>query len=298
MKYFHETMEFYSDAPSAVTLGKFDGLHLGHQKLIEQIKRQKLSGLSSIVFMIAPPDVPRLLTKSEMYQKLEDLGADCLIECPYIPEVLSMRPEQFLEDVLIRKLKARYLAVGTDFRFGYQRSGDADFLVRMQEQYPIHVDVIHKECLDGREISSTYVREAMANGNMELAAKLLGYPFFISGTVRHGKQLGRQLGMPTLNLIPPSEKLLPPNGVYYTRTHYNGNVYRGITNIGSKPTVDGSFIGAETYLYDFSDDLYGKEITVELLSYRRPEQKFHSVDELKTQMQKDILSGKEYFREH
>lgn len=298
MRYFHGTTQFGSEQPSAVTLGKFDGLHRGHQKLISHIREQKKSGLASIVFMIAPPGGPRLLTGQEMYRKLEDAGVDCLIECPYIPEILSMGPEQFLKEVLAEKLNAEYLAVGTDFRFGYQRSGDAYFLRSMQEKYHMKVDIIEKECYGEREISSTYVREALEKGEMELAAALLGYPFSVSGVVQHGRQLGRRIGMPTLNLIPESVKLLPPRGVYCTRTFFDGTPYCSITNIGSKPTVDGSFVGVETYLYDFAEDLYGKEITVELLSFRRPERKFSSVEELKAQMEKDINSGKEYFREH
>ncbi|MDD6616346.1 MAG: bifunctional riboflavin kinase/FAD synthetase [Lachnospiraceae bacterium] len=298
MEFYHAATDFFCGQPSAVTLGKFDGLHRGHQKLVDQIIRQKAAGLASVVFVIAPPGVPRILTSQEMHRKLESKGVDCLIECPYVPEILSMSPEQFLKDVLIQKLHARYLAVGTDFHFGYQRSGDADFLRSMQSKYHFRTDVIEKECFENREISSTYVREAMKKGEIELVSHLLGYPFSISGTVQHGRQLGRRIGMPTLNLIPPSEKLLPRNGVYYSRTLIDGAIYQSITNIGSKPTVDGTFLGAETYLYDFSEDMYGKEITVELLSFRRPEQRFASVEELKAQMQKDISSGKEYFCEN
>ena len=298
MEYYHATTDFFCRKPSAVTLGKFDGLHRGNQKLVNQINRQKTAGLTSVVFVIAPPGVPRILSSQEMYRKLEAAGVDCLIECPYIPEILSMSPEQFLNDVLIRKLHAQYLAVGTDFRFGYRRSGDADFLCSMQSKYHFRTDVIQKECFGNREISSTYIREAMKNGDMELADNLLGYPFSVSGTVQHGRHFGRKIGMPTLNLIPSPGKLLPRNGVYYSRTRLEGKSYQSITNIGSKPTVDGTFLGVETYLYDFSENMYGKEITVEILSFRRPEIKFNSVDELKAQMQKDISSGKEYFREH
>jgi riboflavin kinase/FMN adenylyltransferase len=298
MRYFHGTTQFYSEQPTAVTLGKFDGLHLGHQKLIGQITAQRSSGLSPVVFVIAPPNIPRLLTRQEMYQKLADCGVDCLIECPYEQEILGMSPEQFLETVLVQKLKAKYLAVGSDFRFGHHRSGDVQFLASRQEQYGMRVDIIEKACLGGREISSTYVREAMKCGDMELVSSLLGSPFSVSGTVQHGRQLGRRIGMPTLNLIPEQGKLLPPNGVYYTKTHYGAQIYNGMTNIGSKPTVDGSFIGVETYLYDFSEDFYGKEIKVELLTFRRPEQKFESVDALKAQMENDIRAGEEYFREH
>ena len=131
---------------------------------------------------------------------------------------------------------------------------------------------------------------------MDLVRELLGRPFAVKGVVRHGRRIGRTLGMPTVNLIPPEEKLLPPNGVYATKTCIDGCFYQGITNIGCKPTVDGSFRGVETYLFDVDMDLYGKEIVTELYSFERPEQKFPSLEALKNQMHRDISFGKEYFR--
>lgn len=297
MQYFEGTTEFYSDVPTAVTLGKFEGLHRGHQKLIHCVKEQKISGLAGTVFVIAPQGIGRLLTKAEKRRRLEEMEIDLVVDCPFIPEILSMEPEQFVSEILVDKLKAKYIVVGTDFRFGYRRSGDALFLKSLQEKYGIKVEIVEKECRGPREISSTYVREAMQKGEMELVSELLGYPYSVSGTVQHGKQLGRRIGMPTVNLIPEPDKLLPPNGVYYTRVTSDGKYYCGITNIGCKPTVDGSFVGVETYLYDFDGNLYGKDITVELLAFRRPEMKFISVEELKAQMERDIQAGKEYFRE-
>lgn len=297
MRYFEGTTEFYSEVPTAVTLGKFDGLHRGHQKLIRCVKAQKVSGLAGTVFVIAPQGSGRLLTKTEKRKCLEEMGIDLLIDCPFIPEILSMEPEQFVSKILVEKLKAKYVVVGTDFRFGYRRSGDAWLLKSLQEKYGIRVEIIEKECRGSREISSTYIREAMQAGEMGLVSELLGYPYSVAGTVQHGKQLGRRIGMPTVNLVPEQDKLLPPNGVYYTGVKSEGRYYHGITNIGCKPTVDGSFIGVETYLYDFDGNLYGKDITVELLAFRRPEMKFSSVEELKAQMERDIQAGKEYFRE-
>ena len=165
----------------------------------------------------------------------------------------------------------------------------------LEEAYDMKVIVMEKECFNGREISSTYIRELLTLGNMELVSKLLGYEYPVSGIVQHGKKLGRRLGMPTVNLIPEPGKLLPPCGVYYSDVFSGGNQYCGVTNIGYKPTVDGSFLGVETYLYDFHQDVYGKEATVCLRHYERPEQKFDSVESLKHQMQKDIQLGKQYF---
>ena len=140
------------------------------------------------------------------------------------------------------------------------------------------------------------MKQALAGGDMELVEELLGYPYEVGGIVQHGQRLGRRLGMPTVNLIPEAEKLLPPCGVYYSDVQAEGQMYHGVTNIGYKPTVDGSFLGVETYLYEFHQEIYGKEATVGLRHYSRPEQKFDSIDALKYQMQKDISSGKEYFR--
>ena len=228
-------------------------------------------------------------------ERLERYNIDYLIRCPFIPEILGMEPETFVKEVLKERLHAKYVVVGTDFHFGHNRKGDADFLKTLEEAYDMKVIVMEKECFNGLEISSTYIRELLALGNMELVSELLGYEYPVSGIVQHGKKLGRRLGMPTVNLIPEPGKLLPPCGVYYSDVFSGGNQYCGVTNICYKPTVDGSFLGVETYLYDFHQDVYGKEATVCLRHYERPEQKFDSVESLKHQMQKDIQLGKQYF---
>ncbi|MDO4322801.1 MAG: bifunctional riboflavin kinase/FAD synthetase [Lachnospiraceae bacterium] len=296
MIYIDDTTDFYSDQPSAVTLGKFDGLHRGHQKLLKKVKYLQRQGFRGIVFSIAPEKVPVLLTSEEKRAMVEEQGMDCMIKCPFIPEVLSMDPETFLADVLIKKLHAEHIVVGTDFRFGYKRTGDVRLLGLLQKKYGFTLHVIEKECFQGREISSTYVKEALAGADMELVTELLGYTYPVSGIVRHGRQLGRRIGMPTVNLVPEERKLMPPPGVYFSRTEVGESTYCGVTNIGYKPTVDGSFLGAETYLYGTHENLYDREIKVSLLRFRRQERKFGSVEELKAQMEKDILAGKEYFR--
>ncbi len=296
MKYFCNTTDFHSDGPTAVTLGKFDGLHRGHQKLIEEIISLGSEKIQTAVFALASDERPYLLSPEEKKERLEGYNIDYLIRCPFVPEILGMEPETFVKEVLEKRLHAKYIVVGTDFRFGHNRKGDAHFLKMLEKAYNMKVIIVEKECYNGREISSTYVKEALAQGKMELVNELLGYEYPVSGVVQHGKKLGRRLGMPTVNLIPESGKLLPPCGVYYSDVYSGGNQYRGVTNIGYKPTVDGSFLGVETYLYDFHQDIYGKEATVCLRHFERPEQKFASIEALKQQMQKDILSGKEYFR--
>ena len=297
MIYINDTTEFYSEVPSVVTLGKFDGFHRGHQKLLREVKKlQEEQGLRGIVFTISSEKLPVLLSTDEKRWMVEQYGIDCMIRCPFVPEILSMDPETFVSEILIKKLQANYIVVGTDFRFGHQRTGDVRLLGALQQEYGFTLRVMEKECLGEREISSTYVKEALAGADMELVTELLGYPYLVKGTVQHGRKLGRKLGMPTVNLIPEDKKLLPPPGVYFSRTVCEGRTYFGMTNVGYKPTVDGSFLGAETYLFGTNQDMYEKELEVSLMKFRRQERKFDSVEELKAQMQKDIQAGKEYFR--
>lgn len=296
MEVFQGTTDFYIDGISAVTLGKFDGVHLGHQKLIRRIRALEDMGARSVVFALNARAGAQLFTPEEQKDVVERLGVSCLIQCPFVPKISGMGPEDFVEEILVRRLHAKYIVVGCDFRFGHQRKGDTEMLKRLGKLHGFAVEVMEKETYGEREISSTYVREALGAGRMDLVRELLGRPFAVKGVVRHGRRIGRTLGMPTVNLIPPEEKLLPPNGVYATKTCIDGCFYQGITNIGCKPTVDGSFRGVETYLFDVDMDLYGKEIVTELYSFERPEQKFPSLEALKNQMHRDISFGKEYFR--
>ncbi|MCD7955821.1 MAG: bifunctional riboflavin kinase/FMN adenylyltransferase [Lachnospiraceae bacterium] len=308
---------------TAITLGKFDGLHRGHQKLLDEILRLQSEGHYGIVFAIAPENQTALFTAQEKRHMLEAYGIDCLIRCPFVPEILSMEPEQFIADVLCAQLHAGWIVVGTDFRFGYKRKGDVEFLRAMQEKYGYTLQVIEKERYKDREISSTYIRETLSGADMELVRTLMGDYYPVEGTVLHGHQLGRRIGMPTINLRPEPYKLLPPPGVYYSdvmilddtdaqdmelsadaqdvelsadaQDGSTSRAFHGITNIGYKPTVDGSFLGVETYLYGVYENLYGRKVKVQLRAFRRPEQKFGSVEELKAQMEKDIQVGREYF---
>lgn len=295
MRYICNTTEFFSERPSAVTLGKFDGLHRGHQKLLQEVRQLQKKGLYGIVFAIAPDQIPVLLTEEEKRKAVEAHGINCMIRCPFIPEILGMEPETFVSEVLIGQLQAKYVIVGTDFRFGRNRGGDVSLLETLQEKYGFTLIVLEKECYGEREISSTYVREALEASDMELVQALLGFPYPIIETVQHGRQLGRKIGMPTINQIPSHNKLLPKPGVYYSDAEIGGRICHGITNIGYKPTVDGSFLGIETYLYHVKGNLYGQEAKVSLRKFCRAEQKFPSVDALKAQMEQDIRAGEEYF---
>ena len=301
MNYVTGTTKFHMDCPSAGSLGKFDGVHRGHQKLIQQVLEQKEQGLQTVIFtfeknptrILSGLSGQNIMTNEERRRMLEAAGIDRLLECPFVPEIAHMEPEDFVKEVLAGQMKTAYVAVGKDFRFGYQRRGDCRLLQDMGSRLGFRVDVIEKEKSHGRDISSTYVREALHEGNIPLANELLGYCYFVSGEVLHGRQIGRTLGLPTTNLLPPPSKLLPPNGVYLTRTMMEEGDFYGITNIGYKPTVGGeTHKGVETFLFDFSGDLYGRHLKVEFLEFERPEQKFQSLDALKARILSDVYWGK------
>ncbi len=304
MKYISNTTEFHIEGPSAVTLGKFDGLHRGHQILLNKILQLQKNGYTGIVFEIAPDDCPVLSLPWEKRQYLSSFGINYMIHCPYDPVILTMEPEIFISKVLHDSLHAQYIVVGSDFRFGYQRKGDVKLLQSLQKKYNYQLIVIPKERYKDREISSTYIREMLSQGDMELVRELMGYFYPVEGKIIRGHQLGHELGIPTINLVPDSRKILPPSGVYYsdvlikdenTKSDKDGFSCHGITNIGYKPTVDGNFLGIETYLYGVDSNLYGLNAKISLRCFHRQEMKFTSVEELKAQMQRDILSGKEYF---
>lgn len=300
MKRFDHTLDFYVPEASAVTLGKFDGIHKGHQKLMRKILEKGSDGLKSVVFTFGqmPGTVffgkgCTILTREERQEHLQRMGIDYMIECPFVPELIRMEPERFIKEILIERLHAKYIAVGPDFRFGYERRGDCTMLQELAPVYGYEVEICEKECCKGQEISSTYIRKLLETGDVETAGKLLGYSYYVSGTVVHGHALGRTIGVPTINLLPDEEKLLPPNGVYFTKTLIGHEKYDGVTNVGVKPTISGAEAkGIETHLFDFRGDLYGKKVVVEFEAFERPEQKFDSMEELQRRLEEDIRQGK------
>lgn len=303
MQIIERETAFQLHKPSAAAIGKFDGIHRGHQSLLRHVLEQKEKGLQAVVFTFDPSpaalfsgeDLPELTTKREKRRLFQEMGIDVLIEFPLNFTTAATEPEAFIEKVLAGQMKTAYIAAGEDLSFGKKGKGDAALLRRMEGFFGYRTEIIEKVCLDGVEISSSYVREVIKSGDMEKAERLIGEAYSVSGVVAHGKKLGRKLGMPTVNLLPEKEKLLPPYGVYFSEVSLGERVYKGITNIGCKPTVnEEKQAGVETYLYDFAQDIYGKEITVRLFSFHRPERKFESVEALKKQMASDIAQGRYY----
>ncbi len=284
---------------TAIAIGKFDGIHLGHKKLLKYILDQKQDGLKATVFTFEPsPEeffvghpVKQLFTRNEKRKAFEDMGIDILVEFPLNEKTAATPPEDFVKTILVEDLNADYIAAGTDVSFGDKGRGDQYLLRNMSKELGFELCLIDKVMLDGEEVSSTRVRNQIADGEIPMAKRLLGNDYSIMGTVEHGNHLGHTIGIPTVNILPPAGKLLPPFGVYSSRVIIDGEEYKGMTNIGRKPTVSSdNQIGVETFIYDFDQDVYGKTIEVRLLEFKRPEMKFDSVEQLKAQMEKDIIN--------
>ena len=304
MEYIKNTLDFHVGQPSVITFGKFDGLHRGHEFLMDRQKEQSsINRYKRIVFTFdIPPktkvlgDASKVITTNDEKQYIfEKDGVDYLIECPFTKEVMCMEPEEFVS-MIVSRLNVKCIVVGDDFRFGHNRAGDHELLLKLAPKYGYELIVVDKLKDNGRDISSTYIREEVARGNIKKANSLLGYPYFIMGRVVHGKQLGRTLGIPTINILPEAEKILPPFGVYASKVNVLDKWYLGITNIGRKPTIEGENpVGVETYIIDFSQDVYDHIVTVELYDFLRPEKKFDSIEELKEQISGDIVKVIKYY---
>lgn len=297
MKFITGIESFTGEKATAVTLGKFDGLHLGHQVLVDRVRSYSSEQCETVVCAF---DMHRssLMTQQERKEHLDGL-VDWLIAYPFTKEVREMPADDFIRRILCEKLHAAHVVVGRDFTFGYEKKGTASMLQEAAGQYGFQVDVMEKKRYDGTVISSTYIKDALAQGDVHLAGKLLGYPYGMTGIVRHGKQLGRTLGFPTMNIEPEPEKIMPRFGVYACRVRIDGLWYGAVGNAGIKPTVtDEQRRLLEVYVYGYQGNAYGKEIHVEFCDFERPETKFGSLEELKEHVMKDMKYGEEYFHKY
>lgn len=294
-------MKFLENRPfqlndTAVCIGKFDGLHSGHRLLVDSL--HKYEQLQKVLFTFSFGEAENIYSEEEKRFLAGKLGMDVYIDCPFNEELCHMSPQVFLEDILIRQCGARVISVGEDFRFGYERSGDVNFLREQSGTYGYELNVFPKKKLFGDVVSSTRIRRELKTGTIEMVNRLLGQPYFIYGTVQHGNQIGRTLNMPTANLLPPQDKILPEFGVYASKVWMDGVAYTGVTNIGIKPTIPGADrAGVETYIMDFNSDIYGKEICVELYAFLRGEKKFSGLEALKAQMEDDKKNAYLFFEQ-
>ena len=291
--------------PTAIALGNFDGIHQGHQLVLRSIVKSTQSSsqphiYASVVSFTPHPrefftgEKMQLLTPTaEKAELLESIGIEQFVLLPFDRDLASLSPQQFVEQILVQKLKAQEVSVGLDFRFGYQRRGSATDLKEIAAGFKIkvHLNSLHKYQTSDRQtvrVSSTLIRQVLAEGNLDLANKMLGRPYSLAGEVVTGKQLGRTIGFPTANLKLPAEKLLPKFGVYGVDVFLKGQAtLKGVMNVGCRPTVAGESPTIEVHLLNWSGNLYGQTLKVNLLSFLRPEQKFASVTELKQQIAKD-----------
>ena len=295
MEYLKIDGEFPKLTNCAVTMGKFDGIHRGHQKLVEKIKERKALGEQAVLFAIDASS-NMILTSQERASLLERMGVDVLVECRLDDRIRHMKAENFIKEILMGDLGASYVVVGEDNRFGFERKGTPELLKEFGRKYGFSVDILPKEMDGKRKISSTFIREELKKGNMEKISSLMGMDYFVEGDVVHGRGMGHKVLLTTTILVPPKSKILPPNGVFVTTSYFDGRTYGGITNIGCKPTVGESFIGVETYLFDCDEDLYGKKCRVDFKKFLRPEKKFPSLEALKARLLADAENGRAYFQ--
>ena len=295
-----EARQFHTTG-TAIALGKFDGIHVGHQLLVDGLTKERHMGRQSLVFTFgdSPMSVlsggskKSIYTSEEKALYFEALGVDVLLEYPFTREFASCSPEEFVSECLVKQLGARSIYVGEDFHFGRGRSGNVGLLKLLGEEYGFEVYALPKKTQHGKVVSSTLIRD-MLETHFHVANELLGNPYFVYGEVVHGNHLGRTIGFPTMNQRIPEKKLTPAFGVYASRVYVDGEYYVGISNLGRKPTIEGEHkTGLETYLLDYNGDLYGKKLKTELLYYIRPEEKFNSIDELTKQIHNDIETMKQ-----
>lgn len=282
--------------PLHLALGVFDGVHAGHQEVIARAVKaaEAQGGLAGVltfdphpIRVIAPEKAPTslLATLNHKADIVRDLGIQLFIPLHFDVAFAAMEASEFIEKLTAARIAT--IAVGEDWRFGHHRSGDVPFLEQQAKLRGFHLEAVSPVMLDGDRISSTRIRQAIRDGNLEAARRMLGRPYSVSGTVVEGKKLGRTIGFPTAN-VATGDAQLPPDGVWVVETLLaDGSVLGGVANLGVRPTVNGSARSLEVHVFDFSGDLYGQEFELQFEKYLRPEIKFPSIEALRTQIQWD-----------
>ena len=289
-------------APLHLALGVFDGVHTGHQAVIARVVEAAArdGGLAGVltfdphpIRVIAPEKAPSslLATLGHKAHIVESLGAGLFIALPFDAEMAAMEAGDFLNALL--RAPVRTIAVGEDWRFGRGRHGDIDFLTEQAALRGFKLEAVAPVMVDGDRASSTRIRQAIRDGNLDAAARLLGRPYTVCGPVAAGRQLGRTIGFPTAN-IATGDVQLPPEGVWVVRANLGTRQLKGVANLGTRPTVDGGARTLEVHLFDFSEDIYGRELEIEFLHFLRPEMKFNGLDELKAQIAEDARLAREF----
>ncbi len=302
LKLFHSINDFHSTKKTILTLGTFDGVHIGHKKILERITQNTENGkYESLVLTFFPhprmvlqekSEIKLLNTIAEKTKLLEATGIENLIIHPFNESFSRLTAEEFVHSILVDQFQIQKIIIGHDHRFGRNRTANIDDLIAFGAEYGFEVEQISAQEIQDVSVSSTKIRKALDEGNMALANDYLGYDYFLSGEVVKGKQLGRTIGFPTANIqIGEDYKLIPKIGVYAVKAIVDQKEVFGMMNIGFNPTVNGQKQTIEVHLFDFDEDIYGKQIEVSLLKYLREEQKFGSVDLLKEQLNQDKLNA-------
>ncbi|MBF4517190.1 bifunctional riboflavin kinase/FAD synthetase [Flavobacterium sp. ANB] len=305
MKLFHSINDFRSTKKTILTLGTFDGVHIGHKKILERITQNTENGkYESLVLTFFPhprmvlqekSEIKLLNTISEKSKLLEETGIENLVIHPFNESFSRLTAEEFVHSILVDQFHIQKIIIGHDHRFGRNRTANIDDLIAFGAEYGFEVEQISAQEIQDVSVSSTKIRKALDEGNIALANDYLGYAYFLSGEVVKGKQLGRTIGFPTANInIEEDYKKIPKNGVYIVKTIINEKEVFGMMNIGFNPTVNGEKQTIEVHLFDFDADIYGQKIEISLLEYIREEQKFGSVDLLKEQLNRDRNTALEF----
>ena len=303
MREITDITTFTSEKPTVITIGTFDGVHLGHQKIIKRVvETAHKNGLLATVFTFFPH--PRMIvqhdqqlklihTLAEKNQFLQSLRVDLLIVQPFDEAFANLSAEAFVSELLVKHLRAQKVIIGYDHHFGKNRTANIDNMRHFGEQYGFSVEEIPVQEVDEVSVSSTKIRQALNEGRVEIAEHYLGVPYSFTGRVVHGLKLGRTIGFPTANLqVEASYKLIPKDGVYVVYTFIEGRKVYGMMSIGKNPTIQGKGASIEVYFFDFNQDLYGQDLTIYFVKYLREERKFSSVSLLKKQIQDDETAAR------
>ncbi|GIM30815.1 bifunctional riboflavin kinase/FAD synthetase [Paraclostridium bifermentans] len=282
---------------TVVTIGNFDGIHKGHIKLIkEAVKEAKTKNYKSVVFTFEnhpmryfrADSIKHIITNEEKVKIFEDLGVDIVFMIPFDEYMTKISATDFVKTILHEKLKCKMVIVGHDFTFARNKEGNASLLESLGKNYNMKVEVIQPIKIKGRRVSSSYIRNLINDGNVSEIKDFLGRNYFLEGEVIHARKIGRTIGFPTANLKAEDKLIIPKNGIYAVKVYIKNKVYYGATNIGYNPTVNGKALSIETNIIDFDEEIYGEIIKVEFLDRIRDEKKFNSLDELKSQLRKDV----------
>ena len=303
MREITDITTFTSEKPTVITIGTFDGVHLGHQKIIKRVvETAHKNGLLATVFTFFPH--PRMIvqhdqqlklihTLAEKKQFLQSLGVDLLIVQPFDKAFANLSAEAFVSELLVKHLRVQKVIIGYDHHFGKNRTANIDNMRHFGEQYGFSVEEIPVQEVDEVSVSSTKIRQALNEGKVEIAEHYLGVPYSFIGKVVHGLKLGRTIGFPTANLqVEASYKLIPKDGVYVVYSLIEGRKVYGMMSIGKNPTIQGKGASIEVYFFDFNQDLYGQDLTIYFVKYLREERKFSSVSLLKKQIQDDETAAR------